>query len=1060
MADSLKFESSELEILETFEHEEDIQRPEELRFYTLDEQLTDFFEKSLPKQKLTRFEEKELKSFRDRTKFSYETTITITDTEYTVDLSKKTLNVGWIHPVYSGFEYEEYSYNKSWVPLFAREQRQVPNYYQRLINALPKPYKGGEGRPSEPGVLVDKEGKKPIKVLDTYKATRTKINDDGTETIILQEFPEVKDVVNVSGYFLSERPFEIPRPIDHPFLKSNKSSFVESDVRLINAYPSVEAIVEHAIPTTKDPYGEAKKYLDFYDITLKQISWNSWKERFPVADYKDVPIPRQEIELKKDENEKPSEVLLKYYKGWNSAYDPRFWLTMQSDGGTLVSKLLLSDANNTGSLNSYPNSEIQYVFPESSSDICHNLTTSFDTFLESGLYRPFKKGGRCIPITTILQEKTALMYSGRENWKETTKHEIVADYQKHLKLFKLSEKKEEIKYEKFDISKESERRKDILAILKDPQRENEDKAEVLENITRDLELLNRIFYDAAGDYVMCSHTLEVLRGILKESKTKFEFYADWTANIEGSRVCKFCGEEINNDTLVAVKEYDSEGHLVMEYETLNSGIQSIVSLNSLKHIFDEKNGGESLIFIVLSVLQLVPTEQQLLPIIQSIRNFTEILKRRSQQTGRIQQENIDYGEGLLGIAGLTVLLQTHNPLLIPKRKIGSKPFDTTGYPRDSDNEEDCNILKSMIQLLTFISKEFPILFKGSVALIIRKILQDTDTFKKETLKFIKVFFDKFKGVFEVAKEKYIEPEITLIENQWTLPLKKLKISSEIMNIPCPIYKTGISIMMKRLLKFKPQIPIETKFPSPLLKIINVFHEPPKFQEIPKTEIKKNIEIGLSDFPLGDLVKNGDSNSFLIIANQILTVARELFPKADQIYFRNKILKLKNENPSLMRDISKGILFELLSKIKKNQAITRLVLNNLKNNLTLKILLTDKKEAEIEEFELIAKERNYIKATLRNKTDIEREIYEKLLSLGIAEFIVTNKEREKFFKDYSSSQEIPLDDEIESERDYIENGNLPIAEDGTEMQVDYGDYGDRATRDYDDYTTQEQFSDSE
>jgi hypothetical protein len=364
MADSLKFETSELEILETFEHEEHIQRPEELRFYTLDEQLTDFFEKSLPKQKLTRFEEKELRKFRDRTKFSYETTITITDTEYTVDLSKKTLNVSWIHPVYSEFEYNEYSYNKDWVPLFAREQRQVPNYYQRLINALPKPYKGGEGRPAEPGVLVNKEGENSIKVLDTFKTTRTKINDDGTENIILQEFSEVKDVVSVSGYFLSERPFEIPRPIDHPFLKSNKASFVESDVRLINAYPSVEAIVEHAIPTTKDPYNEAKKYLELYDITLKQISWNSWKERFPVADYKDVPIPRQEIELKKDENEKPSEVLFKYYKSWNTAYDPRFWLSMQTDSGTLVSKLLLSDASNTGTLNSYPISDIQYTFPE------------------------------------------------------------------------------------------------------------------------------------------------------------------------------------------------------------------------------------------------------------------------------------------------------------------------------------------------------------------------------------------------------------------------------------------------------------------------------------------------------------------------------------------------------------------------------------------------------------------------------------------------------------------------------------------------------------------------
>ena len=43
-----------------------------------------------------------------------------------------------------------------------------------------------------------------------------------------------------------------------------------------------------------------------------------------------------------------------------------------------------------------------------------------------------------------------------------------------------------------------------------------------------------------------------------------------------------------------------------------------------------------------------------------------------------------------------------------------------------------------------------------------------------------------------------------------------------------------------------------------------------------------------------------------------------------------------------------------------------------------------------------------------------------------------------------------------ERDYVENGDQPIADDGTQLQVDYGDYGDRAVRDYNDYTPQYDF----
>jgi len=164
------------------------------------------------------------------------------------------------------------------------------------------------------------------------------------------------------------------------------------------------------------------------------------------------------------------------------------------------------------------------------------------------------------------------------------------------------------------------------------------------------------------------------------------------------------------------------------------------------------------------------------------------------------------------------------------------------------------------------------------------------------------------------------------------------------------------------------------------------------------------------------------------------------------------------NASLFRDAAKGILFELLSAI-KSPPLTRLINSATKNNITFEILLFDRAKAEKEDSELRAKERNELKAALRQMNDIERETSQNLLALGISQYILTNKDREKFYRDYVSATEIP-DEDYSTERDYVENGDLPIAADGTPMQVDYGNYGDMASRDFQDYTSQNIFADDD
>ena len=124
-----------------------------------------------------------------------------------------------------------------------------------------------------------------------------------------------------------------------------------------------------------------------------------------------------------------------------------------------------------------------------------------------------------------------------------------------------------------------------------------------------------------------------------------------------------------------------------------------------------------------------------------------------------------------------------------------------------------------------------------------------------------------------------------------------------------------------------------------------------------------------------------------------------------------------------------------------------------------IFLTSE-EAEAETEALRTSERETLKKKLRTMNDTEREITKMLLDIGIADFLITNADREFFATRYAQTK-TELEEAVEEDanvpeeghndtRDYVENGDVPLGEGGVELQVDYGDYGDRAVRDYDDY----------
>ena len=138
----LEFEAGDLvKIGEPFTFEEQIQRPEYMRFFTLEEQTTDFFQKSLPKEKIIpKSVQKSIKKEIIRIEELYSNLIVVTDTDYKINVDRKLGDIPWLKEIYAPYKLKSFDYIQRWVPVVSQENRRSRNYYSILINALPMPY--------------------------------------------------------------------------------------------------------------------------------------------------------------------------------------------------------------------------------------------------------------------------------------------------------------------------------------------------------------------------------------------------------------------------------------------------------------------------------------------------------------------------------------------------------------------------------------------------------------------------------------------------------------------------------------------------------------------------------------------------------------------------------------------------------------------------------------------------------------------------------------------------------------------------------------------------------
>jgi len=983
----MEFDPIEWQVLETFEFQEEIQRPESLRFYTLDEQLLDYVEKSIP-DRPTRFQIKELQHTRDRLQEAYTNVI---DPDFELKPKRVQTMPSWIHPIHSDFELKSFDY-QDWNKL-----GKGPNYYPRMILGLPKPYLTKNDENPAITQTTKTVGKTEIIALGNYEKTKSVLHEDGNIEIVPVPIPNTIDDIRIKGYALDSRP-DIPNPIsEHPFFSSGHSSEIITNEPFLDVFPSIDAIMTHGVPTTTDPYTKGQEYLKLYDVKFSEISWDLWRKRFPVVETIEKSPAIKSVKFGKHETKTPSQNLTKFYTPFFEGVDPYTWLANQEDGGAFVSKMLLSKASESGLLRVNPIPELpELQYPESTPEECLN-TESFDSFLSSGVYR----NGKCLPVSAIGHERSQLVSTGRKAWHESTEHDILKEYQLKLqKASNLALPSIEIKYKKHEALGVPELRKEVLLIKEDSKRLDSDKYSGIVKLMETIIPKDKLYLDSKGSFLVCEHTLE----LFKEPDME-PFYREWTFIETGYRVCKYCGEQINRDVFMAQDDFDSAGHVIKSHDKLETGTfqgsELTQNLSQLRGVFElEKGVGRTILYLLLSLFQVVPLESQLLPVLTFMDGISGAFKKAKKSSEEL--------EGSIGIMGMAILLQTHNPILVPRRSFGSKKLVLSGYPRDSDDTKDAFVINSILRVLENTFETFPTTFTGPVGIFMRGLLNNRKSIRSNAISLLGKAETKFHSQFVEAKRRYEElpPDVQI--QQLTLPLLAVKKETgEESGMVCNSDRT-LSCLVARLPPSISQEPLHLleTIPSKNATFLKAKTYEIKLQTVPDKTIRERIKKGnpLKISVLSQFIESADGIALLTLLSRLIYIFRQ----KDMKIYSDFVIGLETKGS---RDSVKGVVYDFLREL--NDQDEKLLVKSLKNDIGLRILMMNFKDAEKEDMGLRARERDTLKKRLREKSDAERDLLKTLLDIGIAPYIITNDDRRMMAKE--SEDTFIIEEEYEHEK---------------------------------------------
>lgn len=1036
----LTFEAADVELIgDVFEFDEEVQRDEKVRFYTLNEQVTDAFEHMIPKGRTTRAQLEKIDQEVDRFRDLYSNFVNPTSEGYEILAPKSLRSFSWISPVYVENTLSTYDYKTQWETLFSPQSIRLPNGYTRMVTALPSPYVSQTGVPFPVNTateFVDRDGKGPLRALPQFISNRTRRHEDGRIDVMKVPIDGTADTIAFQGYWLRARTLPIPDPLpEHPFLSSNEARFVPTTESLSERIPEMETVLLHGVPTTQDPYGEGLKYLKVYDISLSAIPWDLWKQRFPKKEVIDTTPPPIQLPFEESKNQAPSSNLVNEYGiPYFPGLAPRKWLMMQEDGGHLAIKMLQSKAGDSGTVEMLPLSELGDLrFPDIDRDACRLTGLTFNDFKLNGLPRQwevYNKGKwvgyelRCIPLEIIQQERRQIGYRNREQWKEgSTSNDLKRDQQIALaraRRFTSSDTK--TAYEKYTVRASSQLREQVVAILNDIDRFPEDKLKDIQTLIHDSPHSNRITTDAEGLFVICDHTLAILGGDM--ATDRLAFYDTWTVRVDGSRVCKVCGEEVNNDVLVHQEDFTEEGRMLQHADALETAsfhgqetLTFTTQLRSLQGLFDLSEPTSSTMFLLISLLQILPSQAQLVPVLQEARVLSETLRKRDAD-GKAR--------GMVGIAATALLLQSHLPQLVPRRSFGALPLKLDGFPRDTDSDKAPTIVDSLLLVLRKTFESYPTSFKGPSVAVMRGALHEVPLIRKGVIASMRKLLPAFSAALQRAKSEFeLTPPSIPIVGLIPVRLPPQQLGTITSFQPCAnphsIWANPVPPRIQQ-----PTVPLDPVRPRPSTVPLFATTVVPRPRTV--TDVKDiQRRIRLPSFP------NTEGNSWrtnLMIVQRL----KDVFKLDVDVTSIDTTQK-----PSLLRDIAEGLLKESLSVIVKDPLKRQRFEELREKDMALFSLLSQLKDAKTETNSARAKERHIFTDRLREMTDSQRQITKDLLDRGMAPFIITNADRDAIAAQLEREL-TPL--EVEEE---VGVGAPRDAPDEDEYVADEGDYGDHMAR---------------
>ena len=1042
-AEFLNFEKDEFVVLESgIEFDELVQREEAVRFYTKKEQEQDAFERLMPKGRSTLAQRNAVRNEVLHYSELYDDYIVPTEDDYALKEAEKTKKVDWVVPIYDTSIERKYSkpnVSDRGQILKLDVNRNAVNYYPRMIRALPRPYgdsQEGNVYPIEQITeFVNSDGENPVRGLPAYEIVTGLVNSDKTIDIRKKPVSETEDRIPFLGYYLRERPVGIPNPLPgHPFFESKDPNTILTNVSFSDTFPDIEAIFEHGIPVTSDPYEEAKPYLKLYDVKLSSVPWTVWKSRFPPAPLENE--PREPVALpfeSPNDSEMPEKIQEQYESPHYPGMSPREWLMRQVDGGSLIVKLLLSKSSENGSVEMLPGIDVPIPgYQKSTLEDCRLTGLSFQDFSIRGiLRRTGDKHLSCVPIEYVLQEQSRLGYKGRRVWKDGTEEDIK---EKHVRLIKKyirkiqAEKKEELG-PRTPMKEISEKRKEVLAVLKDTGRDRADKYRDIKTLLEDTVFSENTYTDSTGSFVLCAHTVGILAGELLSNPK--EYYDTWGVAESGFYVCKVCGQHIDAVEFDTSDDFDDNGMIIQRTVLLDSVREDVflpsTTLEKIRSLFDKNSVAHSVMFLLIGLLQVEPTAAKLPMYLNLASAVSEGIP--TSDAGKLLR-------GVIGLVTTAILLQTHDPILVPRRAFGSRPLKLNGFPRDTSSTEGDTIFDSLLLAIRKTFEAYPTAISDMYNVFVREVVKDSSKVRGVA---IRVFNDRF-----VKKQPEV---VTALENaklRAPAPKETTEVLSELVRVPeafgvireCPPCIGSRSVIQGAR---PPQVRQET------VPLRDGIHAASSRKEIERIESVRVESVPVEKREIQRLVRMKDALNGTYLAGKIgdgiqtnLAIASRL---ADMYRLPKPVRQVDlTQNSEELRDYARGIVYELVDSIRKVAANVGDFDKRVRYDPTLVTLLSSLEKEKKEVRRISASERiTYVKINAK-MTDIERDINTQLVKIGMGPVLITLEDRDLMAKrDEDEYKEI--DQEVGvglPQNNALDDGNA-------EPNADDGDYGDLAGR---------------